>query len=155
MHGCRSWTGASGLGHLMGDDRWKAGQTCSWFKNLYCAVWVSTEGRLTSSRTFRLATASSEHILFLECLHSRAPGRASLLPDIAFWIFGCVWALPSCAHPSLHPSSLTPTQINKLMKMCNERTLLPRLCCLGICPSLAGLAGSSKRAVLKVPGVPL
>lgn len=96
--------------------------------------------------------ASQEHSYFWSVCTAELPGRVSFLIALAFGIFGCVWDLPSCLHPSLHSSSLTPTEINKLMKQCNERALLPGLGCVGTCPSLAQ---SSKRLVFKIPGVPL
>lgn len=75
----------------MRDDQWKARQTCSGCENLYCEVGVCTEQRLTSLRTFHLASASPKSIPISGVfLHSRAPRAVSLLTAIAFGIFGCV-----------------------------------------------------------------
>lgn len=52
--------GAAGLGYLMGDDQWKARQTCSWCEN-HCIVKPSFPWTETSLSTFNLATASETH----------------------------------------------------------------------------------------------
>lgn len=152
MHGCRSCTGVAGLGHLMGDDQWKARQTCSGCENLYCEVRVCIEQRLTSLRTFHLATGRPKSIPI-----SGVFAQPSSQGVCLFWLllhleFLVVFetCLPAFILAFTLPHLPPPKSI--LIKMCNERALLPGLGCVGTCPSLAP---SSKRSVFKVPGVPL